>query len=174
MLTTGRMKSLKSLLVALACLSTTSINAAQPSDTPTELSGTFSVSGSNVWSFVPTAFIFLPGGSTDSIIAARNSGGIELGFGSYFAITSSPGLSGWFFNQPISSTDIGSYSGSYLRGGQTVDWSLTGLQSSVSTETFSGNFSFQVRSSVPDGGSTAAILGVALVGLVALRRRFRA
>jgi len=71
-----------------------------------------------------------------------------------------------------------SLSGYYTNGngGGTVDWAFTDLADTGGPNgTFSGSFSFMLRGSnnVPDGGSTALMLGLALVGFGAAKRKLR-
>jgi hypothetical protein len=50
-------------------------------------------------------------------------------------------------------------------------WSFTATSSDGRTRS---TFGFQAQTSAPDGGSAAALLGIALVGVEALRRKFKA
>lgn len=150
-------------------------------DTATELQGTFSLTGFDFSSAGPVQFAgLLPGNSSQQQVFVQVVSGAFVGDEVARVGTRMPGQPSWALltldlkGSPVSGSLSGSYNNNPL--GKVVDFLLSASDTGTAAGTFSGSFSFKLHETpsgrVPEGGSTAALLGSAILGITGLRRRF--
>lgn len=85
-------------------------------------------------------------------------------------LTTVPSSGTFVFTQDFGDLD---FSGSYTVGSTIVNWAVDSkVSTSLGLDRWYGRLTANARSaSVPDGGTTLALLGLGLIGLAAVRRR---
>jgi len=175
---------LTALLVIFTSFPTFAARIDITTDTTTELTGTFfasthSCQTTDFLRVAPSNFDYLPGPGK-ALIVGRFTGVANLSFfGSLF-----PGLlDDPFFIVRNSRFQIGNVSGTYRNSGPgrtlgpAVDYSISYLDSGTFRNgggILIGKFSFLSQTnSVPDGGTTALLLGISLLGFLTINKLMR-
>jgi hypothetical protein len=149
-------------------------------DTPTELEGTFSVTGLGGQNTSPISFLgLLPGPEDEQFVTAirfHHQFVIVPSFNTHGTGTpDNPSLQQEFINQITPGGPLPIRSGSYSNDpeGLLVDFLITGFETGNFDGTFSGAFDFKVHGTGPvsDGGSSALMLGGAMLGFLCFRKR---